>query len=53
MQVFLEIYKMEIPWKIRVKLLRQMGELINYQYASNITEDIVETLIELLREDYE
>lgn len=45
------IFKMEdLPTETRIDLLIKMGTLINYQYASNITDPTVSSLVKILRE---
>lgn len=49
MKELIEIFRMtEISIPTRIKLIKEMGELINYQYTSNITEPLVVELCLLL-----
>jgi len=45
----IDIYKMsEISVDARIKTLRALGELINFEFAANITEPLVKELVALL-----
>lgn len=54
MKELIEIYRMvEASTETRIKLIKEMGCLINHQYASNITEPLQIELIRLLDENYD
>jgi len=49
MKELIEIFRMtEISPSIRANLLFKMGELINYQFASNVTEPVIFELVSIL-----
>ena len=49
MREIIDVFRMnEISEKARVKIILQLGELINKQYAANITQPIVYELVILL-----
>lgn len=49
MKELLDIYRMtEISVEVRCRLIIQVGQLINHQYASNVTEPLVHELLMLL-----
>jgi hypothetical protein len=53
MEELIAIYKMdEIKVETRIKLLIKIGELINFKYASNVTEPLIIELIMLLDENF-
>lgn len=54
MEELITIYKMDdIKIDTRINLLIKVGDLINYKYASNVTEPVVIELIKLLNPDYD
>lgn len=49
MEDLITIYRMnEVSIETRIKLIKELGHLINHQYASNITERLVVELCMLL-----
>jgi hypothetical protein len=45
----LNVYNMkEIKAETRIRLIKKLGIAINYEYASNLTEEVVEELVNLL-----
>lgn len=51
MQVLIDVFKMDmISIDRRIAIIKQLGELINHEYAANITEGLVEELVAALEE---
>lgn len=49
MRELIDVFRMsELEPKVRAKLIIRLGELINNEYASNVTEAIVYELVEIL-----
>lgn len=49
MQALIEVFRMhEISKECRVKIIKQLGELINHQYGMNLTEPLVYELVNTL-----
>jgi hypothetical protein len=50
MQEIIDVFRMtEISPSTRIKLIKELGQLINFKYSSNITEDLVFELVCLLK----
>lgn len=48
------VFKMiELSPETRIRVIEKLGELINYQYGSNVSEPIVAELIHLLKIELE
>lgn len=48
------VYRMdELKPETRVRVIKKLGEAINYSFAANITEPIVAELVELLTKSNE
>lgn len=39
-----------VPKDIKIRAIKKLGEALNYQYASNWTNEIVDELISILKE---
>ena len=51
MHSLIEVFRMtEISKETRIKIIKQLGQAINFQYASNITEPLVNELVLALSE---
>lgn len=49
MKELIEVFRMdEVSKAVRVNIIIKLGEIINHQYASNITEPLVFELVNLL-----
>lgn len=49
MNNLIEVFRMiEIEPKVRAKVIIKLGALINYKYASNVTEPLVYELVKIL-----
>jgi hypothetical protein len=49
MNALIEVFRMtEIQPKTRAQVIIKLGDLINYEYGANVTEDIVFELVSLL-----
>jgi hypothetical protein len=54
MKNLIEVFRMEEISKVtRANLIVKLGEAINYQYASNVTEPVVYELVTLLYPEHE
>lgn len=50
MSDLITVFKMiELSPETRIRVIEKLGELINYQYGSNVSEPIVAELIHLLK----
>ena len=50
MNDLITVFKMiELSPETRIRVIEKLGELINYQYGSNVSEPIVAELIHLLK----
>jgi len=49
METLIDVFRMtELSVQTRIKVIKQLGEAINWKYARNITEPIVEELVKAL-----
>lgn len=54
MNDLITVFKMiELSPETRIRVIEKLGELINYQYGSNVSEPIVAELIHLLKIELE
>ena len=54
MEELMNIFRMtEISVSARIRLLKKVGHLVNYQYSSNVTEPIIIELIMILDPNYD
>ncbi len=52
MQAIIDVFRMtELNTKTRVKIIKKLGEVINYDYGANVTEPIVYELVLALEPD--
>lgn len=51
MKELIEVFRMEeLSPQTRIKILKELGRLMNFQYAANITEPVIRELIYLLEQ---
>ena len=49
MKEMIEVFRMtELSVGVRISLIKRLGDMVNYQYASNVSEPLVEELISIL-----
>jgi hypothetical protein len=54
MQAIIDVFKMEeVSVKSRVKIIKELGKTLNYQFSSNVTEALVYELVLALDPDNE
>jgi len=53
MSDLLAVFNMkEISIETRIRLLQKIGKLINHEYAANVTEEVVNELVNILKIEY-
>ena len=51
MSDLITVFKMEeVSVETRIRLIQKIGNAINYQYAANVTDDLVDELVAILNE---
>jgi len=45
MNDLMAVFNMEISAEARIRILKKLGRLINHQYGSNVTEEIIVELV--------
>ena len=52
MNDLINIFNMsEVSYETRIRVLRKMGNFINHSYGMNITDEIVDELVDLLKQN--